>query len=66
MALSPSGWRKSTYSSDFEDACVEARAAASTVHVRDSKDLSRHPLEFSGPAWQVFLSVCKQPTPRDV
>lgn len=59
MPLSPSGWHRSTYSGDFEDACVEARADES-VQVRDSKDRSRRPLTFSAPAWNSFLTVCKR------
>ncbi|MEU5163944.1 DUF397 domain-containing protein [Streptomyces sp. NPDC020875] len=62
MPLSPSEWHKSTYSGDFEDACVEARALAAGdgVHVRDSKDRSRRALDVSAPAWTSFLTVYRR------
>lgn len=59
MSLPLHGWHKSTYSSDFEDACVEAlvRPAGVGVLVRDSKDRSRLPLAVSVSAWHTFLDV---------
>lgn len=57
MPLLPAGWHKSSYSSDYEDACVEACALpdGSGVRIRDSKDLSRRPMTFSATAWHTFL-----------
>ncbi|MEU5160968.1 DUF397 domain-containing protein [Streptomyces sp. NPDC020875] len=63
MTLSPSTWRKSTYSGDFEDACVEVRAAlviGEGVQVRDSKSRSRRPLNISARAWGLFLTAYSQ------
>ena len=58
MPLPSTGWHKSTYSSDFEDACVEAsvRSDGDGVLIRDSKDHARRPLDVSAMAWQAFLS----------
>ncbi|MGW1432174.1 DUF397 domain-containing protein [Streptomyces sp. NPDC002431] len=63
MALPPTGWHRSSYSGDFEDACVEARADGGTrgVLVRDSKDADRRPLAVSGPAWRTFLGALDSP-----
>ncbi|HEY9372276.1 DUF397 domain-containing protein [Streptomyces sp.] len=57
MPLPSTGWHKSTYSSDFEDACVEAsvRSDGEGVLIRDSKDHARRPLDVSAVAWQAFL-----------
>lgn len=58
MPLPSIGWHKSTYSGDFEDACVEAsiRADGDGVLIRDSKDDTRRPLDVSAMAWHAFLS----------
>ncbi|MFE3601343.1 DUF397 domain-containing protein [Streptomyces sp. NPDC059142] len=58
MPLSRSTWHKSTYSGDFEDACVEARVrpADTGVLIRDSKEPRRLPLTFSAEAWHTFLT----------
>lgn len=57
MPLPSAGWHKSSYSSDFEDACVEARAVpdGGGVRIRDSKDRSRRPVAVSAAAWHTFL-----------
>lgn len=49
---------KSTYSSDFEDACVEARVRPDGpgVLIRDSKDRAHLPLAVSPEAWRTFLA----------
>ncbi|MER6916504.1 DUF397 domain-containing protein [Streptomyces sp. NPDC000594] len=58
MALPPEGWHKSTYSTEFEDACVEAaRAVSHGVLVRDTKDRGRRPFTVSSPAWHAFLGA---------
>lgn len=56
MPLPLTGWHKSSHSSDFEDACVEASVCpAGGVLIRDSKDRSRKPLAVSAAAWHSFL-----------
>ncbi|MFJ6699942.1 DUF397 domain-containing protein [Streptomyces sp. NPDC091272] len=57
MSLPSSVWHKSTYSGDFQDACVEACAAAdgTEVQVQDSKDRGLGPLTISRAAWSAFL-----------
>ncbi|MEU2180135.1 DUF397 domain-containing protein [Streptomyces thermolilacinus] len=59
MPLPPTGWHKSTYSGDFQTACVEVRARAGNtgVRVRDSKDRTRRPVDFSAAAWRTFLDT---------
>ncbi|MFI1285159.1 DUF397 domain-containing protein [Streptomyces sp. NPDC020858] len=57
MPLLSTGWHKSSYSSDFEDACVEASVSPDGgVLIRDSKDRSRSPLAVSATAWHSFLA----------
>ncbi|MGW2725385.1 DUF397 domain-containing protein [Streptomyces sp. NPDC001492] len=59
MALPSTGWHKSSYSTDFEEACVEACAndRGRGVLVRDTKDRARRPLGVSGLAWRAFLGT---------
>ncbi|MFJ8585752.1 DUF397 domain-containing protein [Streptomyces sp. NPDC093595] len=49
-------WTKSSYSSDQQGDCVEVAACPHTVHVRDSKDITRPALTLSPDAWAAFLS----------
>ncbi|MFJ7773226.1 DUF397 domain-containing protein [Streptomyces sp. NPDC097107] len=62
MPLPPTGWHKSSYSTDFEEACVEARVAAvgAGVLVRDTKDHDRRPFSVSARAWISFLKALHQ------
>ncbi|WP_411083430.1 DUF397 domain-containing protein [Streptomyces sp. cmx-18-6] len=62
MPLPPNAWHRSSYSGDFEDACVEAQARPDLegVSVRDSKDRRRLPLTVSAAAWRDFLSGQRQ------
>lgn len=59
MPLLSNGWHKSSYSSDFEDACVEARVrpGGDGVLIRDSKDRTRPALTLSATAWNAFTST---------
>jgi hypothetical protein len=53
-------WRKSTRSSDFEDACVEVTACPHTTHVRDSKLGARSPrLAVPAHAWTAFVTYAR-------
>ncbi|MFD6996394.1 DUF397 domain-containing protein [Streptomyces mirabilis] len=53
-------WRKSTHSSDFEDACVEVAACPHTIHVRDSKLGDRSPrFAVAGATWTTFVSYAR-------
>ncbi|WP_165983862.1 DUF397 domain-containing protein [Streptomyces sp. YIM 98790] len=50
-------WRKSTYSSNGDGACLEvADGIPGLLPVRDSKNPSGPVLVFSSPAWRAFLS----------
>ncbi|MBB5939892.1 DUF397 domain-containing protein [Streptomyces zagrosensis] len=60
--ISPSQWRKSSYSNGGGN-CIEwAPAHAATigvVPVRDSKDPHGPALSFTAPAWSAFLAGVK-------
>ncbi|MEU0271804.1 DUF397 domain-containing protein [Streptomyces sp. NPDC006307] len=49
-------WVKSSYSTADGPECVEVAAATSTVHVRDSKNVSGPKLGFSPAAWANFVT----------
>ncbi|MFJ8194718.1 DUF397 domain-containing protein [Streptomyces sp. NPDC096094] len=59
MPLPSTGWHKSSYSGEREDACVEAAVAAggAGVRVRDSKNRDRRPFSVSARAWSGFLNA---------
>ncbi|MFD9032069.1 DUF397 domain-containing protein [Streptomyces sp. NPDC059567] len=48
-------WTKSSYSSGQGGDCVEGAACPHTVHVRDSKDLTRPSFALSPTAWSTFV-----------
>ena len=47
-------WRKSSFSSEPEGACVEVAFAPAKVGVRDSKNTSGPTLAFDPRAWRAF------------
>ncbi|MFJ1694889.1 DUF397 domain-containing protein [Streptomyces sp. NPDC088252] len=49
-------WFKSSYSTNDGPACVEVAAAASTIHVRDSKNIPGPHLGFAPCAWAEFVT----------
>ncbi|MEU2607369.1 DUF397 domain-containing protein [Streptomyces albus] len=51
----PLVWKKSSYSSNEGPDCVEVTAAAGTVHVRDSKNVTGPRITCSAGAWAGFL-----------
>ncbi|MDG9728447.1 MULTISPECIES: DUF397 domain-containing protein [unclassified Streptomyces] len=59
MPLPSAGWHKSSYSTEFQEACVEACVAAAGVgvRVRDTKDRDRRPFSVSARAWSSFLKT---------
>ncbi|MFF3847816.1 DUF397 domain-containing protein [Streptomyces sp. NPDC002328] len=61
MPLPLTGWHKSSYSTDFEDACVEASVDGPDrgVRIRDTKDRGLRPLTASGQAWRAFLRTLR-------
>ncbi|WP_103530169.1 DUF397 domain-containing protein [Streptomyces sp. SM11] len=48
-------WHKSSYSGDFEDACVEVAAHPSAIHIRDSKVTDGPVLTVEPAAWSAFV-----------
>ncbi|MFC8267672.1 DUF397 domain-containing protein [Streptomyces cinereoruber] len=49
-------WHKSSYSSGGSGDCVEVASCPSTVHVRDSKNVTGPQLALSPAAWTAFLT----------
>ncbi|WP_030211740.1 DUF397 domain-containing protein [Streptomyces bikiniensis] len=49
-------WHKSSYSSSGDGDCVEVASCPSTVHVRDSKNVTGPQLALSPAAWTAFLT----------
>ncbi|MFE8941509.1 DUF397 domain-containing protein [Streptomyces sp. NPDC007872] len=49
-------WHKSSYSSGSDGDCVEVASCPSTVHVRDSKNVTGPQLALSSAAWTSFLT----------
>ncbi|MFC5075574.1 DUF397 domain-containing protein [Kitasatospora cinereorecta] len=50
-------WRKSSYSSGDGGECVEFAAAATHVHIRDSKQVSGPMLTVGPDAWAGFVGL---------
>ncbi|WP_411101460.1 DUF397 domain-containing protein [Streptomyces sp. cmx-4-9] len=49
-------WFKSSYSDSGDiNSCVEVATTPTTVHVRDSKDVTLSPLALTPGAWAAFL-----------
>ncbi|MFF4873412.1 DUF397 domain-containing protein [Streptomyces sp. SID5770] len=49
-------WHKSSYSSSGSGDCVEVASCPSTVHIRDSKNVTGPQLALSPAAWTAFLT----------
>lgn len=67
MSTAPLQWRTSTYTSNGE-ACVEVAPGPDVVLVRHSKHPDSGQIEFTLPAWDLFVSeaVQDQPSANDV
>lgn len=48
-------WFKSSYSAGDGGQCIEVATRPGTVHVRDSKDVTRTPLAVAPTAWTAFV-----------
>jgi hypothetical protein len=48
-------WYKSAYSGGAGGECLEVADRSHTVHVRDSKDMSRPGLTVGSAAWSAFV-----------
>jgi Domain of unknown function (DUF397) len=60
MDLTGAEWRKSSYSGNGGNTCVEvARNLPGIVAVRDSKDRSGPVLAFAPSAWQELITVVR-------
>ncbi|MET7301435.1 DUF397 domain-containing protein [Embleya sp. NPDC005575] len=56
----PPGWRKSTYSGQSDQECVEVAPLDSAVGARDSKDIARGHLAISPVAWAALMQSINQ------
>ncbi len=52
-------WRKSSYSGNEDDYCVEVTDFSQVVGVRDSKDRGRPALSFLSASWSQFVTAVK-------
>ncbi|MCZ0979898.1 DUF397 domain-containing protein [Streptomyces diastatochromogenes] len=50
-------WFKSSYSGAEGGDCIEVATGVGTVHVRDSKDVTRPALRLSHEAWAGFVGL---------
>ncbi|MFH8973585.1 DUF397 domain-containing protein [Streptomyces sp. NPDC017890] len=55
MSTSELDWYKSSYSSAQGDSCIEVAITEQTIHVRDSKDVSRPPFTMTRESWAYFV-----------
>jgi len=64
MGLTPSDWRKSSYSGNQGGNCVEIADTPSRVHVRDTQNRPLGHLTFSASDWSALLSSVRS-SPRE-
>ncbi|MDC2953010.1 DUF397 domain-containing protein [Streptomyces gilvifuscus] len=55
MSTSELNWFKSSYSSAQGDSCVEVAVTEQTIHVRDSKDVTRPHFAVGRAEWSRFV-----------
>ncbi|MGW7363707.1 DUF397 domain-containing protein [Streptomyces sp. NPDC054841] len=55
-------WRKSSYSGGEGGECVEVAACPTTIHVRDSKNLTGPQLAFAPADWTAFVTYAQSST----
>ncbi|MFJ4872656.1 DUF397 domain-containing protein [Streptomyces sp. NPDC088757] len=59
MAETSPDWRKSSYSGNDNDACVEVADNLPLVRVRDTKDRARGELTATPAAWSAFTAFAR-------
>ncbi|MFD5773890.1 DUF397 domain-containing protein [Streptomyces fungicidicus] len=60
MSTTELAWFKSSYSGSSGDDCVEVAVTERTVHVRDSKDVSRLPFIVGREGWAHFVGFAAE------
>ncbi|GAA3477773.1 DUF397 domain-containing protein [Streptomyces yanii] len=60
MSTTELAWFKSSYSGSSGDDCVEVAVTERTIHVRDSKDLSRAPFAVGLDGWLRFVAFAAE------
>lgn len=53
-------WFKSSYRGTAGDNCVEVAVAERTIHVRDSKDVTRRPFAVGREGWARFVGFAAE------
>ncbi|MGW4022010.1 DUF397 domain-containing protein [Streptomyces sp. NPDC005009] len=53
-------WFKSSYSGTAGDNCVEVAVVEQTIHVRDSKDVTRQPFAVGREGWARFVGFAAE------
>ncbi|MFJ9967755.1 DUF397 domain-containing protein [Streptomyces avermitilis] len=56
MSTTQLAWFKSSYSGTEGDNCIEVAPTPTTIHIRDSKDLTRPHLALTPTAWGSFVT----------
>ncbi|HEY0936618.1 MAG TPA: DUF397 domain-containing protein [Trebonia sp.] len=59
QTMSAAPWRKSSYSANGGQNCVEVADTASVVLVRDTTNRGSGMLAFAADAWQAFLTTLR-------
>jgi hypothetical protein len=54
--MPPTTWRKSSFSSESDDNCVEVAFVPTEVAVRDSKNTTGPTLAFNPEHWRAFVT----------
>ena len=57
MGAQSGSWRKSSYSANGGEACVEAASANGTILVRDTTNRTTATLAFTPSAWATFTAT---------
>ncbi|WP_309032747.1 DUF397 domain-containing protein [Streptomyces alfalfae] len=55
QSVPETAWIKSSFSSGAGGECIEVATSPGTVHVRDSKDITRTALAVEPTAWTAFI-----------
>ena len=59
MGEQTGSWRKSSYSANGGEACVETASDNNTILVRDTTDRSGGTLAFTANAWAKFMATLR-------
>lgn len=60
MSTTQLAWFKSSYSGTAGDNCVEVAVTEQSIHVRDSKDVTRRPFAVGREEWTHFVAFAAE------